>query len=99
PFAAGGVFREGRRTRRRRLDGRPRSADLDVFHDRVRAARLETVGGVDRGADAPREERIARRQTLDLLEGVDGKSPRTIEPLLVARASERLQERVAVARR
>src|SRR5205823_13071169 len=53
--------------------------------------------GEGRGADPAGEGRVPRRQRLELCERVQREPARALEPALVARERECLQERVAVA--
>src|SRR5438270_8074237 len=65
--------------------------------DREGAATFEAVRGEERRADPAREERVAVRQAVNLLERVHREGAGALEPELVARARERLKKAVAVA--
>src|SRR5829696_3238883 len=68
------------------------------LENRVPRAAVETVGGEDRNAEVARPERVVAVSTaLHLTEGMDGEPPGAVEPLLVRRTLEHLQEGVAVA--
>src|SRR5215203_137510 len=68
------------------------------LENRVLRATVETVGGEDRNAEVTRPERVVPvSATLHLAERVYGEPPGAVEPLLVARSLEHLQEGVAVA--
>ena len=58
---------------------------LHCVDDRKSAARVEAVRGEERDADAAREERVAARQALHLLERVHREGTGPLEPELVAR--------------
>src|SRR5207247_8576729 len=77
---------------------------LPGLEDRVCGTALETVRRVERHAEVAGPERVATSaalgaRALDLAERVHREPACPLEPALVARALERLQERVAVAGR
>src|SRR2546429_9577689 len=65
--------------------------------DREGAATFEAVRGEERRADPAREERVAVRQAVHLLERGHREGAGPFEPELVARARERFQKGVAGA--
>lgn len=82
------------------LQGEPDGLLVPAVQHRVRGARVEAVGGEESDADVACPKSVARTAlTSDLLDGVHGEAPRTLEPALVAGSPEGLQQRVAVARR
>src|SRR5205807_809207 len=94
----GAVDARALRHGRRRL----RAVRRQVVDDRDTRPAVDAVRREEGGADVARPQRVAAHAAapiapaLDLREGVHGEAPRALEPALVARARERLQQRVAV---
>ena len=79
-----------------------RSPTLEDVEDRIARVGVEASRREQGGADVASPERVAaaavrNAEPLCLPEGMDGEPPRALEPALVPRSRERLEEREAVA--